>query len=96
MSNQIAGDSSMFAAIVDAKQAKDFSSIVLPDGSTSSATNWGQFKQEWTEKGQNLGCVMSAKCEPASTTTGTTSTSSARGQGHGNKGGNGQGKGHNK
>jgi len=102
LSSNIGGDASLFDEIVQAKQDKDFSGIVLPDGTTSSATNWGQFKQELSEHGQNLGCVMSEKCTPPTTettlttTTTTLTTSQGQGNGRGNHGGNGKGKGHNK
>jgi hypothetical protein len=63
MTNKLGGDASTFQAIIEAKKTGDYSSLTLPDGSTSTATNWGQFKKDVTDKGNkdNLGSVMSGK-----------------------------------
>jgi len=61
MTNALEGDSETFAAILDAKQNKNFDGIELPDGSTP--TNWGQFRKAVMsnqEKAKtNLGSIMS-------------------------------------
>jgi hypothetical protein len=65
MTNALEGDSETFAAIMDAKQNKDYSGIALPDGSTPQ--NWGQFRQavmKNREKSkENLGAIMSGRAE---------------------------------
>lgn len=61
MTNSLDGDSEIFAAILEAKQNKDFSGIELPDGSTP--TNWGQFRKavmkDRDKAKENLGAIMS-------------------------------------
>lgn len=61
MTNALEGDSETFAAIMDAKQNKDFSGIELPDGSTPQ--NWGQFRKavmsDQEKAKANLGYIMS-------------------------------------
>ncbi|MGD8402813.1 MAG: hypothetical protein PVJ21_04065 [Anaerolineales bacterium] len=63
MTNSLDGDSEIFAAILDAKQNKDFSGIELPDGSTP--TNWGQFRKavmkDRDKSKENLGAIMSGR-----------------------------------
>jgi hypothetical protein len=76
MTNQFEGDADTFQAIIEAKKTGDYSGITLLDGSTSTATNWGQFKKEITDKGDrdNLGSVMSGRAnndEPQDGTSGT-------------------------
>jgi hypothetical protein len=63
MTNALEGDSEIFAAILEAKQDKDFSGITLPDGSTP--TNWGQFRKavmsDRKKSKENLGAIMSGR-----------------------------------
>jgi len=65
MTNALEGDTDIFAAILEAKQNKDFSGIELPDGSTP--TNWGQFRKavmkDRDKSKENLGAVMSGRAE---------------------------------
>jgi hypothetical protein len=65
MTNSLDGDSEIFAAILEAKQNKDFSGIELPDGSTP--TNWGQFRKavmkDRDKSKENLGAIMSGRAE---------------------------------
>ena len=65
MTNALDGDTETFAAILEAKQNKDFSGIELPDGSTP--TNWGQFRKavmkDRDKSKENLGAVMSGRAE---------------------------------
>lgn len=65
MTNALDGDTETFAAILDAKQNKDFSGIKLPDGSIP--TNWGQFRKavmkDRDKSKENLGAVMSGRAE---------------------------------
>jgi hypothetical protein len=65
MTNALDGDTEIFAAILEAKQDKDFSGIELPDGSTP--TNWGQFRKavmkDRDKSKENLGAVMSGRAE---------------------------------
>lgn len=103
LSYSLAGDSSMCGAIIEAKQSGDFSSIVLPDGTT--ATNWGQFKKAvegHKDPLQTLGAIMSghAKNESAdgsetdSPEDATVNAGQGTGMGQGNgPGGNGNGQG---
>jgi len=55
----------LFAAILDAKQNKDYSAITLPDGSTPQ--NWGQFRkavmQDREKSKENLGAIMSGRAD---------------------------------
>lgn len=64
----------LFAAILDAKQNKDFSAILLPDG--SEPTNWGQFRKaimaDREKSKENLGAVMSGRAEDQMTDDETT------------------------
>ncbi len=60
MSYQLAGDASLCGDILDAKKNGDFSSIVLPDGTTAS--NWGQLVKTviaLKNPKNNLGGIMS-------------------------------------
>ena len=43
MTKKLGGDTSLFTAILDAKESKDYSGITLPNGVTPQ--NWGQFKK---------------------------------------------------
>ena len=65
MTNALEGDSETFAAILAAKQDKDFSGILLPDGSTP--TNWGQFRKavmsDREKAKENLGAIMSGRAD---------------------------------
>jgi len=77
--------------ILEAKQNKDFSACVLPDGATP--TNWGQFKRAALGKDKkNLGIIVSGHVQTLDETT-TTNSLDKHGNGkdkHQNKG-NGQG-----
>ena len=67
MSYRIVGDASICTAIVDAKLSKTVQEITLPDGSTISISNWGQFKKAYSDKKadhQNLGGIMSGHATP--------------------------------
>jgi hypothetical protein len=65
MTNALEGDSETFAAILEAKQNKDYSAITLPDGSTPQ--NWGQFRKavmsDRDKSKENLGSVMSGRAD---------------------------------
>jgi hypothetical protein len=65
MTNALGGDSDTFAAILEAKQSKDYSAITLPDGSTPQ--NWGQFRKavmsDRDKSKENLGAIMSGRAE---------------------------------
>ena len=65
MTNALDGDSDTFAAIIEAKQTKDFSGITLSDG--SEPTNWGQFRKavmsDREKSKENLGAIMSGRAE---------------------------------
>ena len=88
MTNELNGDANTFQMIVEAKKTGDYSGIILPDGSTSTATNWGQFKKDVTDKGDkdNLGSVMSGEANNGQTQDGTTTLG---GTAHGNTGNQG-------
>ena len=65
MTKALGGDSSMFGAIMDAKQSKDYSAFASSDGTVPK--NWGQlrktvFKEQGKDK-QNLGAIMSGHAE---------------------------------
>jgi hypothetical protein len=58
------GNSTTFSTILAAKKSGDYSTVVLPDGSTPS--NWGQLRKAVfsNEKNlKNLGAVMSGRAE---------------------------------
>jgi hypothetical protein len=65
MTNALGGDSDTFAAILNAKQTKDYSAITLPDGSTPQ--NWGQFRKavmsNRDKSKENLGAIMSGRAD---------------------------------
>jgi len=90
MTKQLEGDSTVFAAILDAKKSGDYSAITLPDGSTP--TNWGQFRKALLsgDKKANLGAIMSGRAESGG---GTTPQADQPGNGNGNGHGNGHGNG---
>jgi len=99
MATQLKGNATLLDKILAAKSTGDFSTLILPDGTT--AANWGQLRKAvLTDPHQNLGRIMSGKADPltTSTTTTTTSTTSAATQGHGkgnsngHRNGNGRGK----
>ena len=58
LTNSLDGDSSVFTALLDAKQSGDYSAITLADGSTPD--NWGDVVKS-IKHGDNLGSVMSRK-----------------------------------
>ncbi|MBN1451979.1 MAG: hypothetical protein JW963_13270 [Anaerolineales bacterium] len=89
MTNALEGDSETFAAILEAKQTKDYSGITLPDGSTP--TNWGQFRKavmsDREKAKENLGAIMSGRAENAQNQEGQTelnNNGNAPGNGNGN------------
>jgi hypothetical protein len=84
MTKKLEGDSTVFAAIVDAKKSGDYSSITLSDGTTPK--NWGQFRKALLsgDKLANLGAIMSGRA-------GTDTQSNVHGQGHGRGHGRGRG-----
>jgi hypothetical protein len=84
MTKKLEGDSTVFAAIVDAKKSSDYSTITLPDGTTPK--NWGQFRKALLsgDKLANLGAIMSGRA-------GTDTQSNVHGQGHGRGHGRGRG-----
>ncbi len=95
MAYNLGGDANLLDQILTAKQSGDFSTIVLPDGSTPS--NWGQLRRAvLTDPHQNFGQIMSGHADPLAITpaTGTTTTTMMQGSGHGN--GHGHDKGRNK
>jgi hypothetical protein len=63
MTHALEGDTTTFAAIVEAKMTNDFSAIVLPDGTTPK--NWGQFRKavmaDREKSKENLGAIMSGR-----------------------------------
>lgn len=65
MTNALDGDTAIFAAILEARQSKDFSGITLPDGSTPQ--NWGQFRKavmsDRDKAKENLGAIMSGRAD---------------------------------
>jgi hypothetical protein len=65
MTNALEGDADTFAAILEAKQNKDYSAITLPDGSTPQ--NWGQFRKavmsDRDKSKENLGAIMSGRAD---------------------------------
>lgn len=76
--------------ILTAKQDKDFSAFVLPDGSTPS--NWGQFKKAALGKDKkNLGVIVSGHA--GDSVDDTITTQQENGNGNNNGGGNGNGNG---
>jgi hypothetical protein len=94
MATQLGGDATLLDQILAAKSSGDFSTIVLPDGTT--ATNWGQLRKAvLTDPHQNLGGIMSGKAAPlvpptttTTTTTTTAPTTTSQGNGNGNANGN--------
>jgi hypothetical protein len=87
MSYAMEGDATLLGDILEAKKSGDFSSIpiTLPDGTTTIAKNWGQFRKAVlnSDKAQkNLGAIMSgrAKGEQEPVT-----TKANQGQGKGKK-----------
>lgn len=91
MSQQLNGDPSATELILEAKESGDYSSFVLPDGSTP--TNWGQFKKAVLEKQNNLGVIVSGQADPLTEEESETLLQSANGNGNGNGQGNGNGNG---
>lgn len=65
MTNALDGDADTFAAIMEARQSKDFSGFTLPDGSTPK--NWGQFRKavmsDKDKAKKNLGAIMSGRAD---------------------------------
>lgn len=66
MTKSLDGDSTTFAALLDAKKSGDFSNITLADGSTPD--NWGDVVKS-IKKGDNLGSVMSGKADASASST---------------------------
>ena len=72
MSYELNGDASACADILEAKKSGDYSTVLLPDGTFSTATNWGQFKKETSghkSPGQTLGAIVSGHAKPIVTLT---------------------------
>jgi hypothetical protein len=93
MTKQLGGDSSTFAALLDAKKSGDYSGITLADGSTPR--NWGDVIKS-LKKGSNLGSVKSghANSDATATETDQKGNSDKGGDKGGGKGGDkGKGKG---
>jgi hypothetical protein len=65
MTKALEGDTATFQLILDAKKSGDYSTVVLPDGSTPS--NWGQFRKavlsDKEKAKNNLGVIRSDKAE---------------------------------
>ena len=65
MTNALGGDTTTFAAILEAKQNNDFSTIPLNNSSTPE--NWGQFRKavmsDREKSKENLGAIMSGHAE---------------------------------
>jgi hypothetical protein len=91
MSQQLNGDPSLTADILEAKETGDYSNFVLPDGSTPA--NWGQFKKAVLEKKNNLGVVVSGQADPLTEDGQQTQLQNGNGNGQGNGQGNGNGNG---
>jgi hypothetical protein len=92
MATQLGGDATLLDQILTAKQTGDFSTIVLPDGST--AANWGQLRRAvLTDPHQNLGQIMSGHADPLEITPPTVPTTTMM-QGNGHSHGDGNGHGH--
>ena len=87
-----------FTELLEAKASGDYSNIFLPDG--TNPQNWGDVVQaSKTNKGQNLGYVMSDKEEKGNgkdkgNTTEDGAEFQSNGNGHGNGNGNGNGGNH--
>jgi hypothetical protein len=92
MTNKLGGDTTTFQAIIEAKKTGDYSGITLSDGSTSTATTWGQFRKEGTDKGDkgNLGSVMSGRANNGQTQDDTTTLSESTNGNSGALGNNGK------
>jgi len=83
--------------ILEAKANKDFSTIILPDG--SHPTNWGQFRKALLDKKNNLGVIVSGHAQSETTLTEETLSQQQQqnhGNGHGKDNNPGKGKGKNK
>jgi hypothetical protein len=77
MAYNLGGDATLLNTILTAKQSGDFSTIVLPDG--SSPKNWGQLRRAvLTDPHQNLGQIMSGHADPLAITPPTEPTTTAR------------------
>lgn len=106
MTNALEGDSDIFAAILEAKQNKDFSGIELPDG--SEPTNWGQFRKavmsDRDKSKENLGAIMSGRADTGQVddelsgpmSTGKSNNGKSEGKGNGKDKNKDKGKGRNK
>lgn len=92
MTADLGGDAAMLDQFLAAKSSGDFSTLVLPDGSTP--TNWGQLRKvALASPHHNLGSVVSGHADPLGTTTTTTTEPASTTQGNGNGHGHGHGKG---
>jgi hypothetical protein len=93
LTDSLDGDSALFTTIVGAKQNGDYSTIILPDG--TSPTNWGQFRKALLDHKQNLGQIISGHADNGSEETTTTeSANPVNGNGNGNSQGKGNGNSH--
>lgn len=92
MTADLGGDAALLDQILAAKSSGDFSTLVLPDGSTP--TNWGQLRKvALASPHHNLGSVVSGHADPLGTSTITTTEPASTTQGNGNGHGHGHGKG---
>jgi hypothetical protein len=93
MATQLGGNAALLNQILLAKQSGDFSTILLPDGST--AANWGQLRKAvLTDPHQNFGQIMSGHAAPLVITPPigpVAPQTMMQGNGHGNGNGNGHG-----
>ncbi len=94
MTKKLEGDSTVFTAIIDAKQTGDYSAITLPDGSTPG--NWGQFRKALLQGDpkSNLGQIMSGHATTGDETTPTSPQSHGNGSNKNKNHSNGRGNGH--
>jgi hypothetical protein len=98
MTKTLEGNTEMFQAILTAKTSGDYSSVVLPDGSTP--TNWGQFRKavlsDKKAAKNNLGSIMSGHAEDDPTTDAASDSTRPDKGNNGNKHNNNKNKGNGK
>ena len=82
LSYALDGDAAMMQAILDAKLSGDYSTIVLPDGTTPA--NWGQLRKSVMDREgslRNLGNIISGHADQSTdTSTQTTNTNQSTNQ----------------
>ena len=103
ISKNVNGDASITNLILQAKENKDFSNILLSDGTVltmpdgSAPQNWGQFKKALLDKKNNLGVIVSGHAENEDGTADlTTQQDHGNGKDKNKDKGNGRGKGNGK